>query len=177
MTRRLIQTVDILNILIAGARRPWPDRIDIYVPPQPPMTRASGYPFSGGLLPVEHVEYTLRHSYRTRASAVANSLALGRTADAAIAVSRYRRATGSLPDSLKELVPAYLAAIPIDPYSGHEVRYSRSPNGYVVHSLGANKRDDGGAGVTDPPWSMGIARQPNTLPDIGVAVRISPKGR
>jgi hypothetical protein len=100
ITRRLITSVEILNGLIAVARRPWPDRIEIDVPQQPPMTGASGYPFSGGPLPAQHVEYTMRHSYRARASAVANALALGRTADAAIGVSRYQRATGSLPGSL-----------------------------------------------------------------------------
>ena len=174
MTRRLIRSVESMNGLIAHARRPWPERLEISVPPQPKMNPTSWHSlFLGGA----QVEYTLRHRYRGSASSVANSLALGRTADAAIAVSRYQRATGSLPASLSELVPSYLAAVPIDPFSGREVRYGRSADRFVVYSIGPDKKDDGGTNVTDPAWPPGWNRSRNTPPDIGTAVRVQPKGR
>jgi len=175
MTRRLIATVQIMSELIANARRPWPDRLEVDVPPEPSSNRRpSRFPFVGRV----QVDYMVRHSYRSRASAVANSLALGRTADAAIAVARYQRAAGgSLPGSLSDLVPTYLTAVPIDPFTGREVRYSRSADRYVVYSLGPDKKDNGGVQVTDPAWPSSIRRSHNPPPDLGVSVRIQPKRR
>jgi hypothetical protein len=175
MTRRLIATGQIMSELIANARRPWPERLEVDVPPQPSTNRVtSAFPFLSRV----QVEYTLRHSYRSRASAVANSLVLGRTADAAIAVARYQRAAGgALPRSLGDLVPAYLTAVPIDPFTGREVRYSRSADRYVVYSFGPDKKDDGGVQVTDPAWASGMRRSRNPPPDLGVSVRIQPKRR
>ena len=121
----------------------------------------------------------VRHSYRSRASAVANSLALGRTADAAIAVARYRRAAGgSLPDSARRSGPDLPdCGTGTDPFTGREVRYNRSADRYVVYSIGPDKKDDGGVQVTDPAWPSGIRRSRNPPPDLGVSVRIQPKRR
>ena len=175
MTRRLIKSVEIMNGLIATARRPWPDRLEVNVPPAP--TGLDRRSWSSVFASGRYVEYSLRESYRRSASAVANSLALGRSADAAIGVSRYQRATGSLPDSLNELVPAYLAAVPIDPFTGREVRYSKSSDRFVVYSVGPDRKDGRGTEVTEPSWPTGVSRSRNPPPDIGVAVRIQPKGR
>jgi hypothetical protein len=175
MTRRLIKSVEIMNGLIATARQPWPDRLEVNVPPAPAgVDRASwGSVFASAY----YVDYSLRESYRRSASAVASSLALGRTADAAIGVSRYQHATGSLPKALNELVPAYLAAVPVDPFSGGEVRYSKSSDRFVVYSIGSDRKDDGGTRVTEPTWPGGVSRSRNLPPDIGVTVRIQPKER
>lgn len=75
----------------------------------------------------------------------ANSRAELRDAIAAIAVERWRLAhQGALPDSLDDLVPAFLPAVPVDPYDGKPLRYKKLKKGYCIYSIGPNLRDDGG---------------------------------
>lgn len=64
---------------------------------------------------------------------------------AALAVERFRIAhDGKLPDTLAEVVPRYLAAVPSDPYDGKPLRFLRLAKGFVVYSLGEDGDDDGG---------------------------------
>lgn len=67
-----------------------------------------------------------------------------RTARAAIAIQRYRLATGKLPETLEDVVPDYLKTVPIDPFDGKELRYKRLEAGFVVYSIGEDLSDDGG---------------------------------
>jgi len=69
-----------------------------------------------------------------------------RAAQAGLAVERYRLANGNrLPDSLSQLVPQYLASVPVDPFDGEPLRYKKSsPKGFVTYSIGPNRQDDGG---------------------------------
>ena len=65
-------------------------------------------------------------------------------AQAAVAIERWRLAhPGRLPDTLAELVPAYLTGVPQDPYDGQPVRYKKLPVGYVVYSVGTGWTDHG----------------------------------
>ena len=66
------------------------------------------------------------------------------TARVGLAVQRYRLAAGRLPDTLAELVPAYLDAVPKDPFDGKELRYKKLETGFVVYSIGEDGSDDGG---------------------------------
>jgi len=62
-----------------------------------------------------------------------------------LAVERYRYAQGELPQTLNQLIPSYLTAIPEDPFDGKPLRYNKRRNrGYVVYSVGEDGRDDGG---------------------------------
>ena len=72
------------------------------------------------------------------------SIAQLHTARAGLAVQRYRLAAGRLPDTLAELVPAYLDAVPKDPFDGKELRYKKLETGFVVYSIGEDGSDDGG---------------------------------
>ena len=62
----------------------------------------------------------------------------------ALAVERYRLATGQLPEDLSELVPSHLEEIPLDPFDGRPLRYKKRDGGYVVYSVGPDGTDDGG---------------------------------
>jgi hypothetical protein len=73
-----------------------------------------------------------------------------RTARLALAVERYRLAHGSLPETADELVPDFIDALPLDPYSDSPIRYKRLPNGFVTYSLASNRQDDGG--VENADW-------------------------
>ena len=81
--------------------------------------------------------------------ASARDLAGLRNAQVAIAVERYRRANdGRRPDSLSDLVPQFLDAVPEDPFDGQPLRYRKLESGYVVYSVFNNRIDDGGTDFT-----------------------------
>jgi hypothetical protein len=67
-----------------------------------------------------------------------------RCAFVASAVERYRRDHDRWPESLGSLVPAYLSAIPPDPYDGKPLRFKCRPDGVVVYWVGQDGTDDGG---------------------------------
>ena len=67
------------------------------------------------------------------------------TARVGLAIERYRLATGKLPDALSELVPAYLDAVPEDPFDGKDLRYEKLGVDFVVYSIDKDLRDDGGS--------------------------------
>jgi len=66
-------------------------------------------------------------------------------AQTALAVERYRLAEGHLPESLEDLVPAYMEVVPKDPFDGRRLRYFTRENGFVVYSVGDDLTDNGGA--------------------------------
>jgi hypothetical protein len=61
-----------------------------------------------------------------------------------LAVERYRRAHGHWPDTLGDLCPAYLAAVPDDPFGQGPLRYRRLDDGVVIYALGVSGIDHGG---------------------------------
>jgi hypothetical protein len=67
-----------------------------------------------------------------------------RTAQIALAIERYRLAVGKIPNALTDLVPAYLDAVPMDPFDGNELRYKKLETGFVVYSIGEDLSDDNG---------------------------------
>ena len=68
-----------------------------------------------------------------------------RTAQVALALQRYRLSINSIPDKLTDLVPAYLDAVPTDPFDGNEMRYKKlEVGGFVVYSIGEDLSDDDG---------------------------------
>ncbi|MEI6211634.1 MAG: hypothetical protein WCR06_08405 [bacterium] len=60
-----------------------------------------------------------------------------------IALRRYERANGSLPDRLDDLVPGFIEAVPADPFDGQPLRYSSERR--IIWAVGENLRDDGGS--------------------------------
>jgi hypothetical protein len=59
-----------------------------------------------------------------------------RTAAVAVAAERYRRATGAWPTDLRQLVPAYIAALPTDPYTGNAIQSARTAQGFSAYVKG-----------------------------------------
>jgi len=62
---------------------------------------------------------------------------------ALLAIAAYRAEKGALPDSLEALVPAYLEALPLDPYTGKSFLYSASK--MILYSTGADEFDSRGS--------------------------------
>ncbi len=79
----------------------------------------------------------------------------------AIAVQRYRLAQGRLPQTLDDLTPAFLEAMPTDPFDGQPLRFQALDLGFVVYSIGPDGTDDGGrqrqprrGGHEEPPYDV-----------------------
>ncbi len=65
--------------------------------------------------------------------------------DLGYALAIHRAEIGSFPETLDTLVPKDLDAIPIDPFSGNEIRYQLTETGFLLWSIGHDQIDDGGS--------------------------------
>jgi len=66
------------------------------------------------------------------------------------AVRRFVMHESRLPTRLEELLPNYLAKLPLDPFSGEPVHYNAASG--LLYSVGTNLRDEGGK-PQNPPLS------------------------
>ena len=65
-----------------------------------------------------------------------------------LALRAYRLENGAYPPKLDALVPAYLSAVPADPFGGGEaLRYQSDGKTYALWSIGPDGVDDGGAPI------------------------------
>lgn len=77
------------------------------------------------------------------------------------ALERYRDAHGDYPETLSELVPAQIDALPIDPWSGRPFGYRKLERGslgvarFVLYSIGGDFTDNSGAPCGENgAWSL-----------------------
>jgi len=61
-----------------------------------------------------------------------------------LAIRLYHRDHGVWPDTLDQLVPEYLPAVPIDPHSGKSLIYRPSGDSFVLYSVGKDRTDNAG---------------------------------
>lgn len=59
-----------------------------------------------------------------------------------VAIKAFQLKHGKLPETLNELVPEFLPAVPMDDYDGKPLRYR--PAERLLYSVGSNFKDDGG---------------------------------
>lgn len=104
------------------------------------------YPLISFLMPA--LSHTIRSS---------DSVTMQRdSALAVIAICLFRREHGRLPESLADLEPEYLPALPKDMIDGNPIRYLPRDSSFVLYSIGADEDDDGGVpalrrdGTRDP---------------------------
>ena len=62
----------------------------------------------------------------------------------AIGLELYRRRTGAWPETLEQLVPELLPAVPRDRFDGRAMRYQLVDGEPLLYSIGADRDDDGG---------------------------------
>jgi hypothetical protein len=70
--------------------------------------------------------------------------ALIRTAVAALAAERFRLDHACWPESLDQLTPKYLSAVPNDPFIHGPLKFRKLSDGLFIYSVGFDGRDDGG---------------------------------
>lgn len=100
--------------------------------PEPP--RDPRYILTGLLLPA--VQKVSEAAQRQKARL--------RSAAAAVACERFRRANGRWPNDLAEIPRSVLPAVPADPFDGRPLRFRRVADGVVVYAVGPDLVDDGG---------------------------------
>ncbi len=64
----------------------------------------------------------------------------------AFALAAYRADHGSFPAALSDLVPQYIREVPQDIYNVAEPHYRQDGAGYLLYSVGPNRKDNGGRG-------------------------------
>jgi len=79
----------------------------------------------------------------------------------AVELEAHRQAVGDYPTHLTDIKLAYLEELPSDPCSGQPFHYEKRDDGYLLYSLGANGKDDGGKsdrdqGFDDIPWTVDL---------------------
>jgi hypothetical protein len=62
----------------------------------------------------------------------------------AIALERFRLARGVYPSELSQLVPEFLARVPLDSYDGKPLKYHLADSGPLLYAVGCDTDDDGG---------------------------------
>ena len=86
------------------------------------------------------------------------------------AAERYRRAHGAWPNAASDLVPAFMATVPEDPWSGKPVLMSSDADGFRIWSIGRDGVDDRGDLTICIPAVLGEhpGESASTNPDVRV---------
>jgi hypothetical protein len=61
-----------------------------------------------------------------------------------VALRRFRADAGKYPETLDELVPAYLNELPPDPFTGQPLHYRLEDGAWLLYSVGSDRDDDNG---------------------------------
>lgn len=93
----------------------------------------------------------------------AETLAFVRCTTTAVAIERYRHQNKKLPDSLNDILPLYIESVPLDPFTGKPLLYTRDGQSFTVYSTGFNRIDDGGVLVPKPDEPAAF--------DIGISIK------
>lgn len=73
-------------------------------------------------------------------------------AETGIANRIYRQKHGKFADSLNQLTPEILPALPLDPFTGKDYIYRKTDKGFIVYSIGDNLKDDNGISQKEKGW-------------------------
>jgi hypothetical protein len=120
---------------ITVARKPWPEPLDEIMDANKTTSEKTGKLISA-VVPFSRL--------------MAETLATARCMTAAVAIERYRRQKGGIPGSLDDILPRYIESVPLDPFTGKPLLYTRDGQSYTVYSTGFNRIDDGGVLAPKP---------------------------
>jgi len=98
---------------------------------------------------IDNLPFLSVHTQRSVNFAAVNNIDLRvlgslRCAETALAIERYRLRYQSLPQSLEQLVPEFMADLPREPFDNEVLRYIRHDIGYTVYAIGEDGIDNGG---------------------------------
>jgi hypothetical protein len=82
-----------------------------------------------------------------------------RATETILALKAYKMEKGKLPSNLSDLVPTYLSQMPIDPFDGKPLRYSREK--MIVYCVGKDLKDSGAVNIRKiyTPWGVRMVEE------------------
>ena len=120
--------------MIEAAGKPWPEIPEA----MKEVTAESRSPF------LNMMGAILAPSRERAGLVIMGGLAGARCAYVAVMIERYERAKHKLPDGLADVEAQFGVKMPSDPFTGNPLIYRKRDRGYVVYSVGQDKKDDGG---------------------------------
>lgn len=137
--------LDTLERLMTAAQSPWPQAL--VESQQVEKDLKAEIAASSGLANAKYMlAAPVAGSLEKVFEAAARNRAHNDATIAAIAIERYRRQHGSLPEDLTELAPGFLPYVPMDPFSGRPLNYIVSEEGYAIYNVGVDGVDNNGEG-------------------------------
>lgn len=132
-------SLDFMSNLVAIVGYPYPQALDAAALMKKPTYVDGHIAVSAALLP-DPTRYV---------NLGAEAVARIRLTRAVLAVELYRVShDGALPNSLAEAASGESGGVADDPFDGQPMRYKKLPaSGYTIYSVGADRRDNGGAGL------------------------------
>lgn len=92
-------------------------------------------------------------SFSGVAAQEAKFVAYLRLANLSLCIEQFRNQNGRLPEILGELAPKFIAEVPEDPFDGMPLRFRRLQKGYLIYSIGKDRRDNDGLKEADKKQS------------------------
>ena len=82
-----------------------------------------------------------------------------RATETILALKAYKLEKGKSPSNLSDLVPTYLSQMPIDPFDGKPLRYSREK--MLIYCVGKDLQDSGAVNIrkTYTPWGVRMVEE------------------
>jgi hypothetical protein len=127
---------------IDAASTPRSRRAAVVLPPPARVPEGPWWSPSRQLARLSNPDFR-RSAFRTLESADTATAVVGLSA-VAVALRRFRLDHGAYPDSLDDLAPTYLKAVPLDPFTGRQPEYARQGAGFELRAqVPAAKRAQG----------------------------------
>jgi hypothetical protein len=159
---------------IAIARQPWPQKLDAAAALQARYPDPSHWKERGTLRNLIEQGPPAFGIMSLNPNPAGLDVAMRNTAVTVLALERYRRAHGgAIPPALDALVPAFMAEVSRDPFSGKPLVYGKDAGSYIVYSVDVNRRDDGGALWGIGAMTQSAPRGPNAPRDAGIRVPLA----
>ncbi|WP_425400594.1 hypothetical protein [Aeoliella sp.] len=138
-----LELLQVMRDLDNGIEPDWPGSLaltDRFPPSEWGDEEVRGPPGMGVWFSPSRFAHTLANSVPEFAEGQARAS----TAAAGIAALRFHHQNDRWPASLDELVPEFLDAVPIDPFTGDPLKLTSTDEELVIYSVGPDLKDDGG---------------------------------
>ena len=137
------KALEIYARMIAASERPFPELFDEFETIDDEIKALAAENVS-----LARFQYTLTlqliPAIHAITQATGRSRAMRDTTDCILAAKRFELKHGRLPTALSELVPDFLAQVPIDPFDGQPLRFQTIGRDLVVYSIGEDRVDNQG---------------------------------
>jgi len=102
-------------------------------------------PNTGGVTTPRKLVLCLFPSFSRAGQLHARAIGALRSTKLALACERFRLRHGQFPESIEQLVPDFLDAVPLDPFDEAPLRFRATDEGVVIYTIGEDLTDDGGS--------------------------------